>query len=430
MKEKSFLLFIVGMTILWSCNTNKEAKEETSAQASNDSTELTLPDGFMATVVVDSLGAPARHIAVNSNGDIYVKMARIKSRKGIVALRDDNGDGKADVIESFGDYPGTGMAIHDGYLYASSNTDVFRYKLKEGSLLPDTATRETIVTGMIDQNEHEAKSIALDDNGHLYVNVGAPSNACQSQNRVKGSPGMDPCPLLQWQGGIWQFDANKPGQTQQQGGKRYCTGIRNCVALDWNTATNSLYAMQHGRDQLAMLFPDMFNDQQSAELPSEEFFQVSDGDDFGWPYCYYDHLQGKKVLAPEYGGDGKTIGRCEDKKKPILAFPGHMAPNDLLFYTGDQFPARYKNGAFIAFHGSWNRAPLPQKGFFVVFVPFENGQPNEKWEIFADGFSGLETVVGPGDAKYRPVGLAQGPDGSLYVADTQKGKIWKIGYHQ
>ena len=97
--------------------------------------------------------------------------------------------------------------------------------------------------------------------------------------------------------------------------------------------------------------------------------QVSEGDDFGWPYCYYSVEEKKLVLAPEYGGDGKKVDRCAQKKEPVATFPGHWAPNALFFYTGSALPAKYKNGAFIAFHGSWNRAPEPQAGFNVVFQP-------------------------------------------------------------
>jgi glucose/arabinose dehydrogenase len=113
-----------------------------------------------------------------------------------------------------------------------------------------------------------------------------------------------------------------------------------------------------------------------------------------------------------------------------MAFPGHLAPNDLLFYTGDMFPEKYKDGAFIAFHGSWNRAPEPQKGFFVVFVPFNGAIPTGDWEVFADGFAGVDTVNSTRDAKYRPCGLAQGPDGSLYVTDDVKGRVWRILYQE
>ena len=186
--------------------------------------------------------------------------------------------------------------------------------------------------------------------------------------------------------------------------------------------------MQHGRDQLSFLFPQLFSDSMSAELPAEEFLRVNQGDDFGWPYCYFDQIQNKKVLAPEYGGNGQTTGRCDNAEKPIFAFPGHWAPNALLFYTGDQFPAKYKNGAFIAFHGSWNRAPLRQGGYIVAFVPMSNGVPSGDWEIFAKGFPGSDQLAQPEDAVYRPMGLAQGTDGSLYITDSKKGKIWRIVY--
>jgi glucose/arabinose dehydrogenase len=166
----------------------------------------------------------------------------------------------------------------------------------------------------------------------------------------------------------------------------------------------------------------------SAELPAEEFLRVNQGDDFGWPYCYYDQMKNQKILAPEYGGNATTTGRCDAAEKPILAFPGHWAPNSLLFYTGNQFPSRYKNGAFIAFHGSWNRAPLRQGGYFVAFVPMRNGLPSGDWEMFASNFPGVEVITDPDQARYRPVGLAQGPDGSLYISDSNEGRIWRIIY--
>ncbi|HWJ30415.1 MAG TPA: PQQ-dependent sugar dehydrogenase, partial [Flavisolibacter sp.] len=210
---------------------------------------------------------------------------------------------------------------------------------------------------------------------------------------------------------------------------RYATGLRNVVGLDWNQQLNQLFVMQHGRDQLHDIFPDMFTVKQSADLPAECMYALKQGDNAGWPYIYYDQNQHKKIQAPEYGGDGKKEG---DSKyiDPVAAYPAHVAPNGLLFYTGDQFPDRYKNGAFIAFHGSWNRAPEPQEGFYVVFQPFENGKPSGKWEVFADGFSGSAQKTASGRADHRPCGLAQGPDGSLYVSDDSKGTIYKITYRK
>lgn len=391
-----------------------------------DNGGITLPEGFRAVVVADSLGA-ARHIAVSKTGDVYVKMERVRDGRGIVRLHDANGDGVADQISAFGPFSGTGIAIKNGYLYASSNSEVFRYKLNDREEPINTEQPEKIITGLIDRREHNSKSIALDDAGNIYVNIGAPSNACQIRNRTKGSPGQDPCPLLDSVGGIWQFRIDKLNQTYKDG-ERYATGIRNIVALAWNNTANDLYAVQHGRDQLNNLYPELYNEEQSAELPAEEMFRVKKGSDFGWPYCYYDHLQKQKVLMPEYGGDGKKVERCADKQKPIYAFPGHWGPNGLLFYTGTQFPEKYRNGAFIAFHGSWNRAPRPQAGYFVVFLPFKNGMPSGDYEIFADNFAGGN--LDPGKARFRPCGLAQGPDGSLYISDDQKGRIWKVMYTQ
>jgi glucose/arabinose dehydrogenase len=166
----------------------------------------------------------------------------------------------------------------------------------------------------------------------------------------------------------------------------------------------------------------------NANLPAETMYEMKQGDNAGWPYVYYDPIQNKKMLAPEYGGDGKTEGRGE-YKNPAMAFPAHMAPNALLFYTGSMFPEKYKNGAFIAFHGSWNRAPLPQEGYYVAFVPFENGKPTGKWEIFANGFAGVDVITSTRAAQHRPCGLAQGPDGSLYVSDDNKGTIYRILYN-
>lgn len=408
-----------GLVLLTTAVTALKIKQSATADV-----QITVPAGFKTETVTGSLGSN-RHLVVNSNGDVYVKLSKLKDGKGIFVLRKTGGTYK--VINSFGNYTGTGIAIKNGYLYASSDAEVFRYKFNANNEIADPNNPEKIVTGLLSKGVHESKSIALDDAGNIYVNIGAPSNACQVSDRSAGSPGQDPCPILNNAGGIWQFKANKTNQSYGEG-IRYATGLRNVVGLDWNSKESQLYAMQHGRDQLSQLYPDMFSNEESAELPAEEFFMVKKGSDCGWPYCYYDGQQKKKVLAPEYGGDGNKTGRCDGKEKPVMAFPAHWAPNALLFYTGKMFPGRYKNGAFIAFHGSWNRAPLKQAGYCVVFVPFDKGKPSGSYEIFANGFTGKESISGPGQAKYRPCGLAQGPDGALYISDSREGRIWKITY--
>lgn len=393
------------------------------ATSGQDPVPLKLPAGFTATVVSEGAGK-ARHMAVDASGTIFVKLSKLEKGKGLAILRDTDKDGKAETVSYATGYAGTGIAIWKDWLYDSSDSSVYRYPLKNGAI--DESKRETIVTGLTFQREHGSKSITLDDAGHLYVNFGAPSNACQERNRQLGSKGMEPCPILEWYGGIWQFDGARQYQKQADG-VRFATGIRNAVALDWNPASKQLYALQHGRDDLHRLYPNLYTDEQNADLPGEEFLLVKKGADFGWPYCYYDWQTSKKVLAPEYGGDGgKKTGVCDGKDLPLLSFPGHWAPNDLLFYTGNQFPAKYRNGAFICFHGSWNRSPLQQRGYLVAFIPMgKDGKPSGKYEIFADNFAGGE-IMSPGDAQARPVGLAQGADGSLYISDSINGKIWKI----
>jgi glucose/arabinose dehydrogenase len=403
---------------------NHLQKPTNSAPASAADVVLKLPSGFTSTVFADGLGH-SRHLVVTKEGTVYVKLNNVKNGKSILCLQDTNGDGKADQITVFGNYWGTGIALKNGYLYASSDQEIFRYKLDARDQVIDPANPQRIVTGLLNRQEHESKSIILDNDGNLYTNIGAYSNDCQTEDREKGSPGRRPCPILDSAGGIWQFKADQTDQTYGTG-VRYATGLRNVVGLDWNQSTNSLFVMMHGRDQLHEFYPDMYTQEQGNELPAESMYELHKGSNCGWPYIYYDQIQHKKILCPEYGGDGKkTAG--EDAQDPVIAFPGHMAPNGLLFYTGTQFPAKYRNGAFVAFHGSWNRQPQ-EKGYFVVFVPFENGKPTGKWEIFADNFAGTTDLSSPGKAAHRPCGLAQGPDGSLYVSDDVKGTIFKISY--
>ncbi|MEM8798466.1 MAG: PQQ-dependent sugar dehydrogenase [Pseudomonadota bacterium] len=396
--------------------------------------EISLRPGFQAQVFAEGVGS-ARHIVVNENGDVYVALRRQTNGSGIVALRDTTGDGEADVIKYFGDLRGTGIDIFDGYLYFGADDRVVRFKLTPGELVPKSKA-EVIVGGFPRQRQHAAKSIAFDGKGGLYVNVGAPSNACQEKARTRRSPGLAPCPQLERQAAIWKFNARIPGQSQADG-TRYAHGIRNAVALDWNPVDDALYFAQHGRDQLGYLFGTLYNDEQNAALPGEEIHKARPGKSHGWPYSYYDPIQSARMLAPEYGGDGKLVltsgttvndGVENDHASPVTALPGHWAPNDMLFYQGRQFPAEYSRGAFVAFHGSWNRAPLPQRGYNVTFVPMVDGRSLAEPFVFADGFKGADPLASPRDAKYRPMGLAQTPDGALMIADSVQGRIWRITY--
>lgn len=384
-----------------------------------DNGGISLPKGFCAIVVADNLAQP-RHLIVLPNGDLFVS----SMRAGIIALRDTTGDGRADIVREWGGgFRSSEVAVRNGYLYADATTAILRFPLKEGALAP-SGPADTLIRAL-PPGGHSAKTFTLADDGMMYVNIGSATNSCQQKDRALESPGIDPCVERETRAGVWAFRTDRIGQTEADG-VHFATGIRNSVSITINPADKSLYVMQHGRDQLFMNWPKLFTEEKSAETPAEEMFRISKGDDFGWPYCYYDRQLGKKVMAPEFGGDGKTVGRCATFKGNVASFPGHWAPNSLVFYSGAAFPARYRNGAFIAFHGSWNRAPLPQGGYNVVFQPMANGKATGNYEIFADGFR--PDTPGPGRGLHRPTGLAVGPDGSLYVADDVGGRILRILY--
>tara|TARA_B100001094_G_scaffold96776_1_gene92803 strand:+ start:46 stop:1389 length:1344 start_codon:yes stop_codon:yes gene_type:complete len=398
----------------------------------NNNGGLILPEDFKALVVHEGVGK-SRHIAVNDNGDIYVKLRIDFGKNGNVALRDQDGDGKADIIQRFGDYPNDGrfateMKINEGYLYFSSELVVYRQKLDPQVLIP-TSKPEVILKDPYPMRWHNAKSLAFDNENNIYVTFSGFTNSCEDLARGYDDPmatvlGRNPCDELDYLGSIWKFDKNILDQKLIDGVK-YSTGVRSVVGLTWNNQLDQLFAVNHGRDYLHNHAPKYFSKWDNAVLPSEEFIQINEGDDFGWPYTYYDHFKNKRLVAPEYGGDG-IIEASDNYKDPIYGLPAHWAPNDLLFYTGDMFPDRYKNGAFIAFHGSTNRGPYPQAGYVVGFIPFKDGFPSGNLEVFADGFVNTEVVKDVKDAMYRPMGLAQGPDGSLYISESKKGKIWRV----
>ena len=426
-------------TLLFACvlagSANAQNRLPPGMRPPGCSAGLQLAEGFCATVFADSASG-ARHIVVAPNGDVFVNTDPTRARRtapgaptaastgGILALRDTNGDGKADVQQRFGVAGGTGIALAGNLLYATSGNSIVRYRMEPGSLTP-AGNPDTIVTGLPMTGSHHSHNFVL-QGSTLYVNIGSASNTCQQRDRQAESPGYDPCTELETRAGVWEFDANrlrqKPGD-----GRRIATGLRNAVALARNPLDGYLYATVHGRDQLHDNWPNLFSIEKSAENPGEELVRIDRGADYGWPYCFHDVDRRGLVLAPEYGGDGQKIGQCSSKTQALMAFPGHWAPDGMLFYTGRQFPSQYRGGAFIAFHGSWNRAPLPQAGFRVVFAPFQSNRPTGSYTTFADGFNPSPGAGGARPVR-RPVGLAQAPDGSLFITDDTGGTIWRISY--
>ena len=385
-----------------------------------DNGGLTLPPGFRALVVADKL-KPLRQVAVAPNGDLYAKTRE----GGIYALRDTDGDGRADVIKEFGSGGGTGIALRGEWLYHSSNNAIYRYKLAPGELVP-AGNPERIVKDLPDRRQHAAKAFAFGADGRLYVEVGSPSNALGQPDRARGAIGQDPTEFLKTHGGYWSFAADQPDQTQADG-RHFSTGHRHSTTIALNPANGRLFIAIHGRDQLSTVAPQFFSDDDNAELPAEVLHELTEGANFGWPTTYWDPHKHQRMLNPEYGGDGRKAAPAGKFPDPLVAFPAHWSPMQLAFYTGTQFPEKYRGGAFLAFQGSWNRAPRPQKGYNVVFIPFNtSGLPAGGYEVFADNFTGKAELASPNDAAHRPHGVAVGSDGSQYVTDALHGRIWRI----
>jgi glucose/arabinose dehydrogenase len=382
---------------------------------------LTLPPGFHASVVADGLMG-MRHLAVRSNGDIYIstRPPRGQPGQGVIALRL-NKDGTVAEKQSFGvgAEGGTGIRISRNSLYATSVTGVSRFDFVGNALVP-TPAAQLAIDG-IPPGGQLNRMLAFDDKGALYLSVSGSGNICVDPNAPKDQKpvGLNPCPGVNGRGGIWRFDPNKLGQKFPADGVQVATGIRDMDALDFRRG-DALYGVMHGRNGTAATWPDLVSAADDDNV-AEEMHRVGANANFGWPTTYYDIDRQIRLVAPEYGGDGKTPTKDAGFEAPLLAFPGHSAPLDMVFYTGKQFPARYRDGAFIAFHGGGTKG----HGFNVVFAPFEKGKPSG-YAPFADGFAGATKT--PAGAVFRPVGLALAPDGSLYIADDKKGRLWKISY--
>jgi glucose/arabinose dehydrogenase/cytochrome c5 len=410
-----------------------------SAEASCPQTDtgIVLPKGFCASVFADKIGH-ARQMAVAPNGTVFVNTwsgvyySNDTPPDGgfLVALKDMDGDGRAEHVERFGQTfadggkGGTGVYLYKDWVYAELNDKIVRYALKDDEITP-TGKAEVVLSGMPITGDHPMHPFIIDNDGNLFVSMGSATNACELKNRMPQSKGHDPCTELETRAGIWRYDANKLGQVFSPK-ERYASGNRNPEGFDFDEA-GRIFVTQHGRDQLHENWPKLYTAEQGFNLPAEEVTILKEGAAYGWPKCYYDDTQKKLVLGPEYGGDGgKAVGDCDKAEPPVAAFPAHWAPNDLKIYKSEDFPAGYRGGAFIAFHGSWNRAPGPQGGYNVVFQPLKDGKPSGDWIVFADVFAGVHED--PGRAAHRPSGLAVGPYGALYVSDDKDGRIWRITY--
>jgi len=381
---------------------------------------LVLPAGFHASIVVDGLKG-ARHLAFRNKDTLYIS-TRGKDN-GIIALHLDASH-KADRTEHFGSVNGgTGIRFWRDKLYASTPTAVYRFQFTGDELVPGVAP-EIIVDGMPGTGSLN-RPLALDGKGNLFVTVTGTGNICTDTATPK--VGLRPCPALNGRSGIWRFDASRTGQKFSDG-EQIVTGLRDMDALDWR-ASDGLYGVMHGRGATHQTWPELVSETDEANV-AEEMYRIAKGADWGWPYSYYDGARNIRLVAPEYGGDNKTTAQADLYSKPVALLRGHSAPLDIAFYNGTQFPRSYRGGAFVAFHGGAGPdTAAGYNGYNITFLPFDRRGKVGPAVVFADGFAGSASGDrSPAKAKYRPVGATVGPDGALYVADSEKGRIWRIYY--
>lgn len=343
---------------------------------------LTLPNGFKIEMFA-KLEIP-RMLAVAPNGDLYA--TRREPRNDVVLLRDRDGDGVADVVRSVASIRNVhGIAIHDGKVYLAAVRDFY-----VADLLPDGGfgTPQKLYSDLPDAGQHPNRTVKVSPDGKLILSVGSTANAAPEPNPENAT--------------LLELAADGSGRTI------VARGLRNAIGFDWHPKTRQLWAMDHGIDWLG------------DEVQTEELNFIYRGAHFGWPFVY-DNRKFNLHQNPQ-----ETIGITREQfaamtEPPVMGLEPHSAPMEFLFYTGTQFPAEYRNNAFLALHGSWNRAqPV---GYKVVMVPFADGRPGTPVD-FISGFYLPENNAHFG----RPCGLAVGADGSLFLSDDSGGAIYRITY--
>ncbi len=381
---------------------------------------LSLPEGFCALVIADDLG-PARHMAVTAEGDLYVALRDLGDEVGgIAALRDTDGDGRMDEQMRFGENAGTGIRVHSGYLYFGEDRRVMRYPLHEQYLGPADGDPEVIAAGFPVAGLEAGKTLAFDGRERLYVSA-AHTDGCAGDTAARESFPHGGCVQAPPAGGIWRFDAHMPGQDRQEDGEPYATGLRHALAIAWNPVAESLYAIQQGDHEPAT--GETISGATDI-MTAAELLRITAGSDFGWPHCYQDGAW-QVPRTPSLQDDDNA--RCPlERPPPELTFHRTRDPADMLFYGNGNFPGHYHGGAFITFGSTQGGS---HQGGVIVFVAFtDDARPTPYIATFASGPSPHEASGVDGDRQFQPMGLAAGPDGSLYVTDSRYGRVWRIMY--
>lgn len=342
------------------------------------SADLVTPPGFVTNVFAEGLNGP-RFIAFGPDGALYVAD---RGNGRIVALPDANQDGVADEQRVFADNLDNphSLVYHEDAWYVGVPSGVIRLVDSDGDGVADQ--RDTLIDDYPTTGAHSTRTVAFLPDGRMVVSIGSSCNVCQEEDKRRAA-------IVVYKG---------PDTTDEA---IFASGLRNAVGLTIQPQTGALWATNNGRDLLG------------DDVPPETVYQVEEGANYGWPVCINGYRE-----DPDEG----STGSCEGMGRPVVEMQAHSAPLGLVFYTGTTFPAEYQDDLFIAFHGSWNRSELT--GYKVVRLPFANGQPADQVEDFATGWLNGAN----GEVQGRPVGLAVGPDGALYISDDKGGLIYRIQY--
>ncbi len=340
---------------------------------------VSVPEGFAVQIFASGLSGP-RFMAVGPDGVLYVAD---RGNDRIVALPDADGDGQADEIRMVAEGLNNphNLVYHEGTWYVTVPEGVVRLTDADGDGVAESHT--PLIDTYTPSGQHSSRTIAFLPDGRLLLSAGSTCNVCEEEDPRRAA--------------ITSYDS-PVGQDQLTGEQIYASGLRNAVGLAVHTDTGQLWVTNNGRDLLG------------DDIPPETIYQVEEGTDYGWPSCH-----SGTIVDPEFGFDGA----CESVGQPAVTIQAHSAPLGLAFYIGSAFPAEYQGDLFVALHGSWNRS-VPT-GYKVVRVPMANGAPAGPVEDFATGWLNSD-----GNADGRPVDVAVGSDGALYVSDDKGGFIYRI----
>ena len=346
---------------------------------------LSLPEGFSIKVFAEDLINP-RMIDVADDGTVYVTR---RSVGDVMMLRDEDGDGRADIQQTVASRPQMhGIEIDGDTMYLTTVADVFRTtRNADGTLAP----LERIISDLPAGGQHPNRMVVKGPDDMLYISVGSTCNACGETDPENAT----------------MVRATPDGSSRSI----FATGLRNTIGYAFEPDTGALFGMDHGIDWLGD------NEQH------EELNRIEEGRGYGWPYVYGANRPNPQDYPP--GGISMEEWQAQSTD-PVGLYTPHAAPMQLTFYTGDAFPEAYRGDAFVAMRGSWNRKS--PSGYEVLRIEFEDGAP-VRFTPFVTGFlmEDGESDTGWGHMG-RLAGIAEGPDGTLYLSDDTNGVIYRISY--